>query len=397
MGAYWAPAAHSQRLVPGALGEPAACVCHHVRVAPCSCSVHERSPPLCILPCPRLPRSSTAFHAGRRWAAADQLLFNTSGAYLTPPLLTQPFERGAHVEHSMYKRQAREFAFGRWHGRWRALSQRVDLTRVHVVLYTVGANGNASAGCVESIGSSASHASGSSSAHLHRMKSASGKQHGLLEPRAAKSPRPGCALGSVGGDGQAGSAGRRKRVGLRAAANALGRASRQAGRMASRPVVPKASSAPLLDGLPAHTQVLGASLDGAVEQALALAAARLLPNGSLPAGVPPFALVLPLPLLLLRQLAGADQRAAASVAREERGGGRRKRTTVAGHTTLIEGGEWMDATADALTRASLLLIGRASATSNTSAEAPVPWSADVTMLMLHSSPRLPATDRKSVV
>eukprot|EP00966_Prymnesium_polylepis_P107606 2491315-Prymnesium_polylepis.1 len=34
------------------------------------------------------------------WPAADQLLFNTSGAYLCAPLTTQPVGGGAHAEHA---------------------------------------------------------------------------------------------------------------------------------------------------------------------------------------------------------------------------------------------------------------------------------------------------------
>ena len=40
------------------------------------------------------------------WPAADQLLFNLSGSYITTPILTQPVS-GSHVEHTKYKRGAR--------------------------------------------------------------------------------------------------------------------------------------------------------------------------------------------------------------------------------------------------------------------------------------------------
>ena len=73
---------------------------------------------------------------------------------------------------------------------------------------------------------------------------------------------------------------------------------------------PKASA--LLPGLPAHVQVLGATLDDAVERALELAAAAgLAEGGALLEGAPSHALLLPLPALLLHR-AGARQNATAA-------------------------------------------------------------------------------------
>ena len=69
----------------------------------------------------------------QRWPAADQLLFNTSGAYLTTPLLTQPIT-GAHAEHMSYKRGARDFVFDTWRRGWRSLKGR-QLTSVPLSMY----------------------------------------------------------------------------------------------------------------------------------------------------------------------------------------------------------------------------------------------------------------------
>ena len=66
---------------------------------------------------PRADGGVTIDLRSQRYAAADQLVFNLSGAWVLPPLLTQRV-KGAHAEHARFKRLAREFVLRTWFRGW---------------------------------------------------------------------------------------------------------------------------------------------------------------------------------------------------------------------------------------------------------------------------------------
>ena len=67
---------------------------------------------------PSLEEGVTIDTRSQRWPAADQLLFNLSGAYVTTPRVTQRVD-GSHSEHAEYKRASREFVLHEWYPSWR--------------------------------------------------------------------------------------------------------------------------------------------------------------------------------------------------------------------------------------------------------------------------------------
>lgn len=148
-----------------------------------------------------------------------QLLFNLSGAYLTPPILTQP-ARGAHAEHLKYKQASREFAF-EWQAHWRPLRE-VNLTAVPLQLFTLAAEAGSEPDCIEALGAMAF---APAAAHHHQQPLPT--ERGMRHPRHATAATKG------------------------------------------------AKGAALLAGLPAHVQVLAPSVDAAAEYALERAAAVL--------------------------------------------------------------------------------------------------------------------------
>jgi hypothetical protein len=199
---------------------------------------------------PRLGADVTIDMTSQLYPVADQILFNVSGAYVTQPLLTQPAD-GAHFEHAKYKRTARAFVFNNWRRSWMLL-RGTALTTVPLHVYSVGADGGNDTGCIEALGAMSS---GSSASMLEHNS----------ERRAERSTR-------------------RHRSGGSSSPSAL--------------LLPGAGRL----GLPAHVQVLDVTIDTATERALRSAAVGLRDDGTLQAGAPAYALVLPLPFLLLQSV-----------------------------------------------------------------------------------------------
>ena len=176
---------------------------------------------------PRLDETTLIDTTSQLWPAADQLVFNQSGAYLTTPMITQPIT-GSHAEHLAYKKVARDFFLRQWRPRWQSLADKSAssdlLTDVPIALFTVGANGSSAADggaldvrCLEALASIASRSwpPGSTTARHHARK----HHHQSLTARF---------------DG----AGRDREVAR--------------------------GSQPMVAGLPAHVQVLGATIESAI-------------------------------------------------------------------------------------------------------------------------------------
>jgi hypothetical protein len=176
-----------------------------------------------------------------------------SGAYVTQPLLTVPAD-AAHFEHAKYKRTARAFVFNNWRRSWMLL-RGTALTTVPLHVYSVGADGGNDTDCIEALGAMSSGSSASMLGHNS-------------ERRAERTTR-------------------RHRSGGSSSPSAL--------------LLPGAWRL----GLPAHVQVLDVTIDSATERALRLAAVGLRDDGTLQAGAPAYALVLPLPFLLLQSVPNA--------------------------------------------------------------------------------------------
>jgi hypothetical protein len=202
---------------------------------------------------PRLGADVTIDMTSQLYPVADQILFNVSGAYVTQPLLTQPAD-GAHFEHAKYKRTARAFVFNNWRRSWMLL-RGTALTTVPLHVYSVGADGGNDTDCIEALGAMSSGSSASMLEHNY-------------ERRAERTTR-------------------RHRSGGSSSPSAL--------------LLPGAGRL----GLPAHVQVLDVTIDSATERALRLAAVGLRDDGTLQAGAPAYALVLPLPFLLLQSVPNA--------------------------------------------------------------------------------------------